>query len=94
MQKDKEIGPKEKGNSLKAQEEYKKGIIEVFRNCNRFLKKGGKVIIVVNDKQNLYGDIIRESGLIEEDRVTREVNRRTGRRSSDFTEDIIICRKA
>ena len=94
MQKDKEIGPMEKGNSLKAQEEYKKGIIEVFRNCNRFLKKDGKVIIVVNDKQNLYGDIIRESGLIEEDRVTREVNRRTGRRSSDFTEDIIICRKA
>jgi len=84
----------EKGNSLKAQEAYKEGIIEVFKNCNKYLKKDGKVIIVVNDKYNLYPEIIEKSGLIEEDRVTREVNRRTGRRSTNFTEDIIICRKA
>ena len=94
MQKEKEIGPMEKGNSLKAQEAYKEGIIEVFKNCNKYLKKDGKVIIVVNDKYNLYPEIIEKSGLIEEDRVTREVNRRTGRRSTNFTEDIIICRKA
>jgi DNA modification methylase len=94
MKKEKEIGPMEKGTSLRAQEEYKRGIIEVFRNCNNYLKEEGKVIIVVNDKENLYPEIIEKSGLIEENRVTREVNRRTGRRATEFTEDIIICRKA
>jgi hypothetical protein len=93
MLKDNEIGPMEKGNTKKAQADYKQGIIDVFKNCNKYLKSNGKVIIVVNDKMNLYPEIIKKSGLIEEDRVSREVNRRTGRRSTNFTEDIIICRK-
>jgi len=94
MHKEKEIGPMEKGQSIKAREDYKQGIIEVLKNTNKYLKPGGRIIIVVNDNKNLYPDIIKDSGLIEEDRVSREVNRRTGRRSTEFTEDIIICKKA
>lgn len=93
MLKENEIGPKEKGNSKKAQEEYKQGMIDVFKNCVEYLKKDGLAIIVVNDKMNLYPEIIEESGLKEEYRLSRKVNRRTGRRSTDFTEDIIICKK-
>jgi len=93
MLKDKEIGSMEKGNSKKAQEEYKEGIIDVFKNCGKYLKSDGKIIIVVNDKMDIYPDIIKKSGLVEENRISREINRRTGRRASSFTEDIIICRK-
>ena len=90
----KEIGAKEQGQSKKAIEDYKQGIIEVFSNCNRFLNQDGKLIIIVNDKFDIYQDIINKSNFEVVQIVNRQVNRRTGRRSTDFTEDIIICRKA
>lgn len=91
---EKEIGPKVKGKNAQSREEYKAGISTVFENCNKFLKPDGRVIIVVNDQLNLYPEIIERSGLVEEDRVSRGVDRRTGRRATGFTEDIIICKKA
>ena len=87
-----EIGPKSNGQSKQAIEDYKQGMIDVFRNCNRFLKRDGKVIIVVNDRFEIYPEIIEKSSMKIQQIVDREVNRRTGRRATNFTENIIICK--
>lgn len=90
--KENEIGKKENGKNLKAKNDYKENIAKVFYNCRNFIKNNGKVIIVINDSLGLYPEIIEKSGLIEEDRITRKVDRRTGRRAGGFEEDIIICK--
>ena len=50
------------------------------------------VLIVVNDSKALYPSILENAGLALEDRITRHVNRRTGRRAGEFFEDVLICR--
>ena len=48
--------------------------------------------MVVNDRRGLYEGILREAGLVLEDRVLRHVNRRTGRRSGEYFEEILVAR--
>ena len=50
------------------------------------------VVIVVNDSHDLYPQILDRSGIALEQRVTRHVNRRTGRRAGEFFEDVLVCR--
>jgi hypothetical protein len=50
------------------------------------------VLIVVNDRRDLYGEILERSGLRLETRLRRHVNRRTGRRAGEFFEDVIVAR--
>jgi energy-converting hydrogenase Eha subunit B len=52
------------------------------------------VIIVVNDSKALYPEILERSGLRLEERLTRHVNRRTGRRAGEFFEDVLVCSTA
>jgi hypothetical protein len=52
------------------------------------------VAIVVNDRRDLYPDILTRAGLELEDRHRRHVNRRTGRRAGEFYEDVLIARYA
>ena len=87
-----EIGPAFRGKSVDAKEKYIQGIYEVFKNSLRYMNSGGKILIVVADKENLYSTIKDDLGLVEEYRIRRHVNRRTGRRNSDFFEDILIWR--
>jgi hypothetical protein len=49
-------------------------------------------VIVVNDSCDLYPLIFERSGLALEQRLTRHVNRRTGRRAGEFFEDVLVCR--
>ncbi len=89
----KEIGSKKKGSSKKAVSEYKEDMIKTMRNITETtLNKDSHFVIVVNDKLNLYDDIVSESGLYVKKRLCREVNRRSGRRASSFNEDILICK--
>ncbi len=87
-----EIGQKKHGTSKRAVEKYKSDITEVFKNiANNVLdKKNGNIVVVVNDRLNLYEDIMNNAGLGISKRLKRQVDRRTGRRSSGFYEDIII----
>jgi hypothetical protein len=50
------------------------------------------MVIVVNDRQNLYPGILERAGLRLEDRLRRHVNRRTGRRAGEFYEDVLVAR--
>lgn len=88
-----EIGPASNGSSMKAQELYKKDIAEVFRRASESMPVGSRIIVVANDRADLYGDIADMVGVEVESVINRHVNRRTGRRSGEFYESIFIWRK-
>jgi len=86
-----EIGPASKGVSKEAKNRYIEGINFVWANIIKSLKDGGILAIVVGDKWGLYN--AKQAGFKEIDRIKRHVNRRTGRRNSDFYEEVLIWRK-
>lgn len=88
-----EIGPLSEGQSERAKASYVQDMVEVFRNLLPYIRERGVIIFIVNDKFGLYDKIISSAQLRLEKRITRQVNRRTGRRSSEFEEDILIMRK-
>jgi hypothetical protein len=87
-----EIGPASRGQSGHAVRTYVDDMVAVFTNALRQLPANAPVIIVVNDSKELYPEILEESGLGLEERLTRHVNRRTGRRAGEFFEDVLVCR--
>jgi DNA modification methylase len=89
-----EIGAARAGRSRPALEAYVEDMTAVFANTRRQLAPGAWVLVVVNDSQRLYPAILRDAGLVLEDRITRHVNRRTGRRAGEYFEDILVCRAA
>jgi len=90
---DSEIGPAKGGSSSGAKERYRAGIVEVFRNCAKSLASGGHVVVVVGDRHDLYRGMHEDCGFRLAGRFERHVNRRTGRRNSDFFESILVWRK-
>ncbi len=50
------------------------------------------MLIVVNDRRNLYPEILDRAGLRLEARLRRHVNRRTGRRAGEYFEDVLVAR--
>jgi hypothetical protein len=86
-----EIGPASRGQSRAAVRTYVEDMIAVFANAHRQLPVGAPVIVVVNDSKSLYPEILERSGLSLDERVTRHVNRRTGRRAGEFFEDVLVC---
>jgi hypothetical protein len=87
-----EIGPAKRGLSRRALDDYITGIAATFRNAVRFMRRGSRVVIVVNDRRGLYPAILDQAGLALEERQKRHVNRRTGRRAGEFFEDVLVCR--
>ncbi len=88
-----EIGAAKQGSSQKAKRAYQEGIAQVFRNCLKSMQPGGRLIVVAGDRYDLYGEIAQLCGVETEAVLRRHVNRRTGRRSSEFFEDVFIWRK-
>ena len=89
-----EIGPATAGRARAAIRSYIQAMSEVFDNTAAQLVRDGWVLIVVNDSHGLFPEIMENAGLILEDRITRHVNRRTGRRAGEFFEDVLVCRAA
>jgi hypothetical protein len=87
-----EVGAAVAGTSKAALAAYSQGIVEVLTNLRQALRPGAPVLIVVNDRRDLYPAILERSGLCLEDRLRRHVNRRTGRRSGEFYEDVLLAR--
>ncbi len=90
---DAEIGPAARGSSQKVQREYQRDISKVFQNALSFMPPGGRLIVVAGDRRELYGEIANKLEVDVEGIVKRHVNRRTGRRASDFYESVFIWRK-
>jgi hypothetical protein len=89
---DLELGAAERGVSAKAIRDYVDGIAAALSNVRRVLRPRAQVVIVVNDRRDLYPEILERAGLAIETRYQRHVNRRTGRRAGEFFEDIIVAR--
>lgn len=83
-----EIGPKFKGEGKKAREEYSKEMIKVFLNLKKYLTPDCEIIIVVNDKFNLYPWIIKESGFQIVEKLTRPVLNRISDKKTPYSEKI------
>jgi hypothetical protein len=88
-----EIGAAVRGTSKAALAAYVDGISEVLGSCAAVLKPRGRVVIVVNDRRELYPEILSRSGLVLEQRYQRHVNRRTGRRAGEYFEDVLVARR-
>lgn len=70
---------------------YCEDVAAVLRRARRSLRRSGRVVIVVNDSRGLYDGILAASGLRLEERLLREVNRRTGRRAGAYYEEVLIA---
>jgi len=88
-----EIGAAVNGSSIKAKEDYKKNIAEVFIRVLKAIPRGGRMIVIAGDRANLYDDIAKLVGIETEAIVKRHVNRRTGRRANEFYESVFIWKK-
>jgi hypothetical protein len=88
-----EIGPAATGRGRAALAGYVEAMGAAFGNAVDQVRPGSRVLIVVNDSHDLYPAILERAGLELEERMTRHVNRRTGRRSGEFFEDVLLCRR-
>lgn len=89
---DQEIGPAARGGSRTAVARYVDDMTAAFTNTMRALKPGSRMVVVVHDRRDLYDEIGKRLGVKTEYRLGRHVNRRTGRRATDFFEDVIVWR--
>jgi hypothetical protein len=88
---ERELGAAARGTSRAAIEEYVRGVSTVLARSAEQLADDAPVVVVVNDRRDLYPEILRRSGLRLADRLERHVNRRTGRRSGEYFESILVC---
>ena len=89
---EREIGAAASGTARAAIAAYVEGIASVLAACRGALRPRGRVVIVVNDRRDLYPEILERAGLALEQRYQRHVNRRTGRRAGEYFEDVLVAR--
>ena len=89
---ERELGAAARGTSRAALAEYVEGIASVLARARAGVRRGGAVCIVVNDRRDLYPEILERAGLRLDERLERHVNRRTGRRAGEYFESILVCR--
>ena len=89
---DLEVGAAATGTSRAALDAYCRGIAEVLAHARNALAPRAPVVIVVDDRRSLYDGVLERAGLRVEQRLRRDVNRRTGRRGGEFFEDVLVAR--
>ena len=87
-----ELGAAEAGTSKRAIDAYCEGIAAALSNAAAACAAGAPILIVVNDRRELYPRILEHAGLELEGRLRRHVNRRTGRRAGEYFEDVLVAR--
>jgi len=88
---DLELGAAERGTSRRAIAAYCEGIGDVLARVREALEPGAPVLVVVNDRRDLYDGILERAGLRLAGRISRHVNRRTGRRAGEYFEDVLLA---
>jgi hypothetical protein len=91
---EREIGAAASGTSLAALAAYRAGVAAVLGRASAALRPDAPVLVVVNDRRDLYPEILARAGLRLEARLRRHVNRRTGRRAGEYFEDVLVARRA
>jgi hypothetical protein len=82
-----------RGSTKSAVAQYIEGVASVLERSADLLRPGARVVVVVNDRRDLYPEILELAGLRLEHRLRRHVNRRTGRRAGEFFEDVLVAQK-
>ena len=85
--------PPASGTSRPALDAYVAGIAESLARAADALRPGAPLLVVVNDRRELYPEILERAGLCLDDRLRRHVNRRTGRRAGEYFEDVLVARR-
>ncbi len=91
---ERELGAAERGTAKAAIDAYSTGISEVLGRTAEVLRPRAPLLIVVNDRRELYPGILERAGLRLDGTYRRHVNRRTGRRAGEYFEDVLIARRA
>jgi hypothetical protein len=89
---EREIGAAASGTSLASLEAYRNGVAAVLAWAAVKLRPDAPILVVVNDRRDLYPEILARAGLRLEARLRRHVNRRTGRRAGEYFEDVLVAR--
>jgi hypothetical protein len=93
-QRERELGAAAAGTAKAAIAAYTTGIASVLERAAAVLRPGSPLLVVVNDRRELYPEILERAGLRLDDRHRRHVNRRTGRRAGEYFEDVLVTRRA
>jgi DNA modification methylase len=83
-----EIGPLSKGQGKEARDSYIQGISDVLINCKKFLADNYDILLVANDKFNIYPIIAEKSGMIINNRYKRPVLNRTEKDKGAYSETV------
>ena len=89
-----ELGRPARGVGREAIRAYVEGVAAALAHALPHLAREAPVCIVVNDRRDLYPEILARAGLRLDDRLERHVNRRTGRRAGEYFESVLVCRAA
>jgi hypothetical protein len=89
-----ELGAAAAGTGRAALAAYVEGIAGVLERSVEVLRPGSPVLVVVNDRRELYPEILERAGLRLDGRLRRHVNRRTGRRAGEYYEYVLIAHRA
>jgi hypothetical protein len=89
---ERELGAASSGTSRPALDAYVAGIAQSLARAADALRPGAPLLVVVNDRRELYPEILERAGLCLDDRLRRHVNRRTGRRAGEYFEDVLVTR--
>jgi 16S rRNA G966 N2-methylase RsmD len=89
-----ELGAAAAGTARAAIDAYVDGVAHSLARAAAALAPGAPVLVVVNDRRDLYPEILERAGLRLEERLRRHVNRRTGRRAGEYFEDVLVARTA
>jgi hypothetical protein len=88
---ERELGAGVAGTSRAALAAYVEGVGAALERSAAAVRAGGPILIVVNDRRELYPAVLDRAGLRLADRYRRHVNRRTGRRAGEYFEDVLVA---
>jgi DNA modification methylase len=88
-----EIGPLSNGQGREAKESYIEGIATVLNNCKRFLADDYNVLLVANDKYNMYPTIATKAGMKIVQQFKRPVLNRTEKDKGAYSESIFHLKR-
>ena len=89
-----ELGAAAAGTSRGALARYIEGIGDVLARSAEALRPGAPLLVVVNDRRELYPEVLERAGLRLDGRYRRHVNRRTGLRAGEYFEDVLVAQRA
>jgi hypothetical protein len=89
-----ELGAGVAGTSRAALAAYVEGVGAALERSASSVRRRGPILIVVNDRRELYPAVLERAGLRLADRYRRHVNRRTGRRAGEYFEDVLVAHRA